>query len=319
MAFPLCTVGSIDPAPKPAGGARRHSACGSPPTRDAIYVRAGVIGGRRTVRISAGRTAGRDERPGHRIGGRFPACERRGTASSFRLDATSRSSCVATLPSGHRAMSASCSSTGSQVTTVDQLFIFLPLLMWVAAALVSWLLVPRLLIRPLRRLQRAVVEYPARRRTRACFRPDLAPATEIQELGDAFAPGGRPDRESRNARRSRRWKASGGWSARSTTGSRTTSRSSPRCSASTAGARHDPKRKAAYSAIGRRVDALSVVHRNHYAEMEENRGIALRPLLTELAAGLRVERAARSAQHASSSSISTRPTRPRTWRWRPLS
>src|SRR5207342_979739 len=45
--------------------------------------------------------------------------------------------------------------------------------------------------------------------------------------------------------------------------------------------------KAAYSAIGRRVDALSVVHRHHYAEMEENRGIALRPLLTELAADLR--------------------------------
>jgi two-component sensor histidine kinase len=35
------------------------------------------------------------------------------------------------------------------------------------------------------------------------------------------------------------------------------------------------------------VDALSVVHRNHYAELEESRGIALRPLLTELAAGLR--------------------------------
>ena len=32
---------------------------------------------------------------------------------------------------------------------------------------------------------------------------------------------------------------------------------------------------------------MSVVHRNHYAELEENRGIALRPLLTELAAGLR--------------------------------
>ena len=50
---------------------------------------------------------------------------------------------------------------------------------------------------------------------------------------------------------------------------------------------NQPEAKAAYSAIGRRVDALSVVHRHHYAEMEENRGIALRPLLTELAADLR--------------------------------
>jgi two-component sensor histidine kinase len=30
-----------------------------------------------------------------------------------------------------------------------------------------------------------------------------------------------------------------------------------------------------------------VVHRNHYAELEESRGIALRPLLTELSTGLR--------------------------------
>jgi two-component sensor histidine kinase len=43
----------------------------------------------------------------------------------------------------------------------------------------------------------------------------------------------------------------------------------------------------AYSSIGRRVDALAVVHRNHYAELEENRGIALRPLISELASNLR--------------------------------
>jgi two-component system, sensor histidine kinase PdtaS len=46
--------------------------------------------------------------------------------------------------------------------------------------------------------------------------------------------------------------------------------------------------RAAYAGISRRVGALSVVHRNHFAEMEEdNRGIALRPLVTELAAELR--------------------------------
>ena len=48
-----------------------------------------------------------------------------------------------------------------------------------------------------------------------------------------------------------------------------------------------PESTAAYAAIGRRVDALSVVHRNHFAEVEENRGIALGPLLTELGATLR--------------------------------
>ena len=45
--------------------------------------------------------------------------------------------------------------------------------------------------------------------------------------------------------------------------------------------------QSAYAGIGRRVGALSIVHRNHFAEMEENRGIALRPLITELAAELR--------------------------------
>jgi two-component system, sensor histidine kinase PdtaS len=44
---------------------------------------------------------------------------------------------------------------------------------------------------------------------------------------------------------------------------------------------------AAYASIQRRVDALAVVHRNHYAELEENRGVALKPLLSELAANLR--------------------------------
>lgn len=43
----------------------------------------------------------------------------------------------------------------------------------------------------------------------------------------------------------------------------------------------------AYRSIQRRVDALSAVHRNHFAELEDNEGIALRPLLSELAAGLR--------------------------------
>jgi two-component sensor histidine kinase len=44
---------------------------------------------------------------------------------------------------------------------------------------------------------------------------------------------------------------------------------------------------AAYASIQRRVDALAVVHRNHYAELEENRGVALRSLISELGANLR--------------------------------
>src|SRR4030095_299025 len=43
----------------------------------------------------------------------------------------------------------------------------------------------------------------------------------------------------------------------------------------------------AYASIQRRVDALAVVHRNHYAELEENRGVALQSLIAELTANLR--------------------------------
>jgi two-component sensor histidine kinase len=48
-----------------------------------------------------------------------------------------------------------------------------------------------------------------------------------------------------------------------------------------------PEAQSAYAGISRRVGALSIVHRNHYADMEENRGIAIRPLMAELAAELR--------------------------------
>jgi two-component sensor histidine kinase len=51
---------------------------------------------------------------------------------------------------------------------------------------------------------------------------------------------------------------------------------------------NSPDVRAAYAAISRRVGALSVVHRNHFAEIEENRGIGLRPMLSELSAELRV-------------------------------
>jgi hypothetical protein len=53
---------------------------------------------------------------------------------------------------------------------------------------------------------------------------------------------------------------------------------------------------AAYASIQRRVDALAVVHRNHYAELEENRGVALKPLISELAANLRATAPASAAR-----------------------
>ena len=46
-----------------------------------------------------------------------------------------------------------------RITTGDRLLLLLPFLMWIVAALLTWVLVNRLFIRPLRQLQRAVVRY----------------------------------------------------------------------------------------------------------------------------------------------------------------
>ena len=46
-----------------------------------------------------------------------------------------------------------------QVTALDRLMLLLPLVMWIAAAIITWLLVSRLLVRPLKRLEHAVLDY----------------------------------------------------------------------------------------------------------------------------------------------------------------
>ena len=167
----------------------------------------------------------------------------------------------------------------------DQAAMFLPLLMWLLAALLSWWLVRRLLIRPLDRLKRAVIAYqPGADRLQL---PDrLGPTAEIRELGLAF------ERAVDRIEQSEREMAS------ALEGQRRLVRevhhrvkNNLQVVASLLNihgrSATTPEARAAYAAIGRRVDALSVVHRNHFAEVEESRGIALRPLLVELAATLR--------------------------------
>jgi len=173
-----------------------------------------------------------------------------------------------------------------RVTTLDRLVLLLPVLMWVAAALLTWLLVSRLLAWPLRRLERAVIAY---RPGEANFHLPgrLGPSTEIASLGNAFARTiaqvDQSERESTEAFEGQR---------RLVREVHHRVKNNLQVVASllnihsrTAEA---PGASAAYAGISRRVGALSIVHRNHFAEMEENRGIALRPLLSELAAELRV-------------------------------
>jgi len=49
----------------------------------------------------------------------------------------------------------------------------------------------------------------------------------------------------------------------------------------------NPTTGAAYLSIQRRVDALAVVQRHHYAEMNESQGVRARPMLHEIASGLK--------------------------------
>jgi two-component system, sensor histidine kinase PdtaS len=188
-------------------------------------------------------------------------------------------------PIANRALIVRVGSPLAHITALDRLVLLLPVVMWVAAALITWLLVSRLLIRPLKKLERAVVQYQP-------GQPDvelprkLGPSREIQELRDAFGRAIDRVQESES-------EMSGALEGQRRLVREVHHRVKNNLqvvasllnihgrSAETGEAR------AAYAGIGRRVGALSIVHRNHYAEMEENRGISLRPLIAELAAELR--------------------------------
>jgi two-component sensor histidine kinase len=157
--------------------------------------------------------------------------------------------------------------------------------MWFIAALMTWLMVHRLLIQPLRRLQRVVSRYepgdPALE-----LPSKLGPATEIQELRDAFARAVTRVQESEQEMASA---LDGQRRLVREVHHRVKNNLQVIASLLSIHGRtaQKPEARAAYGAIGRRVGALAIVHRNHYAEMEENRGISMRPLLSELAAELR--------------------------------
>ena len=167
----------------------------------------------------------------------------------------------------------------------DRILMLLPLLMWVAATLVSWLLVRRLLLTPLAQLQSAVTEYqPGEEGLELPTK--FGAATEIRDVSLAFE---RAVDRIEGAEREALDALDGQRRLVREVHHRVKNNLQVVASLLSIHGRsaERPEAKAAYSAIGRRVDALSVVHRHHYAEMEENRGIALRPLLTELAADLR--------------------------------
>src|SRR6185437_16692948 len=89
-------------------------------------------------------------------------------------------------PLGHGNLLARIGVPDRQIRTTDRLVLLLPVLMWIAAALITWLLVSRLLIRPRKRLERGVTGYQPGQSELDLPR-SLGPSEEIQELRDAFA------------------------------------------------------------------------------------------------------------------------------------
>lgn len=180
------------------------------------------------------------------------------------------------------------------VTALEMLMVVLPLLMWVAAAITGWLVVERLLLNPLAQMQRAIVGY--RAGDGPLILPRLTtPAQEIRALGEAFRKvtgdlaGHEAELEQGLARQTRLTRE---------VHHRVKNNLQVVSSLINLHARgvENHAVAAAYASIQRRVDALAIVHRNHYAELEENLGVSLRALIGELAANLRAMAPAEAAR-----------------------
>jgi two-component system, sensor histidine kinase PdtaS len=173
------------------------------------------------------------------------------------------------------------------------LLVLTPILMWLWASVVGWIIVQRLLLRPLGRIQKIISAY--KPGDRGVDLPAVvSPAAEISALGLAFSEVTRTvarheaDLEAAVVRQTKLVRE---------VHHRVKNNLQVVASLLNLHSRGSPNEEvaAAYASIQRRVDALAVVHRNHYAELEENRGVALKSLITELTANLRATAPASAA------------------------
>lgn len=255
------------------------------PTQPAMFYRVGVIGGMATGRLMASELASavREREPMVREivlrdlrGGRLSVIENEESRSerSFRSE----------FPIADGRMTAQLHIAAPGLGLSERFGMLIPILMFFAAAVGSWLLVKLLLTRPLSRLERAVNDY--RPGERLVLPGRLGSAEEIRSLGSSFERAVDRIEESENQMTEalegqRRLVREVHHRVKNNLQVIASLLSIHGRSAATQESRD------AYVAIGRRVDALSVVHRNHFAEVEESMGIPLRPLLVELAAILR--------------------------------
>lgn len=161
----------------------------------------------------------------------------------------------------------------------------LPIFMWLASAAIGWWVVNRFLIRPLVDLNRQVAAYQPGALLQTVPNVDHL-AGEITMLGDTF-------REIARDVVSHESKLADALAHQRTLTREVHHRvkNNLQIIASLINlhsrSAHAPEARAAYASIQRRVDALSVVHRNHYAAAEYNQGIDARALVSELGGALR--------------------------------
>ncbi len=161
----------------------------------------------------------------------------------------------------------------------------LPLLMWAAAAWIGWFVVDRLLLRPLRDLRREIASFKPGEEV-PVPPPSRLPAQEIRELGETFRTISRTVAEheaglEEGLRRQTKLTREVHHRVKNNLQVIASLIAFHARGAASADA------TAAYAAIQRRVDALAVVHRHHFAELEEHRGLNLRTMIGELASNLR--------------------------------
>lgn len=165
------------------------------------------------------------------------------------------------------------------------LSLVMPLLLWLGAAFLGWIVVRWALIQPLVALRREVATYTPGKVVHPP--PPMALASsEIVELGEAFHEMSTEVAEHEGETQAalmRQMKLTREVHHRVKNNLQIISslislhwRASPNAEIS-----------ACYIGIQRRVDALAVVQRNHYAELDEERGVRARPMIHEIASGLK--------------------------------
>lgn len=189
------------------------------------------------------------------------------------------------VPIGMDGLGIEMSISRAPLSAAETVALVAPLLMWIAAALIAWLVTDRLLLAPLKRLRRDMIAYQPGGSFTAP--PDArTPAVELRELGDTF------QRITTIVREHEAGLARGlEHQTRLTREVHHRVKNNLQVIASLINLHARGAKEAeavhAYASIQRRVDALSVVHRNHYAELEVNRGLGLRAVISELASNIR--------------------------------